>query len=192
MSSASNSSKHSDRRHSGFRRSCRRRSCLRFARKRVFTWEVTLALACLLQRIVNESAQACSPCFVRRMRVCDRVVAKTQSFVRARATLTAGYLSFGPMAQCVVHALKGLACRARFTPASLPASHCKQCSALTSPSLHARGCASPSRARCGKTSIIYFSVGPKLRYTPIKISQHAKAQGDREREGWRMHCYWLL
>ncbi len=26
---------------------------------------------------------------------------------------TAGYLSFGPMTQCVVHALKGLACRAR-------------------------------------------------------------------------------
>ncbi len=29
---------------------------------------------------------------------------------------TVGYLSFGPMAQCVVHALKGLACRARVTP----------------------------------------------------------------------------
>ena len=27
-------------------------------------------------------------------------------------TPTAGYLSFHPMAQCVVHALKGLACRA--------------------------------------------------------------------------------
>ncbi len=47
---------------------------------------------------------------------------------------TVGYLSFGPMAQCVVHALKGLACRARVTTAS-------------SPALHARGCASPSRAR---------------------------------------------
>ena len=43
---------------------------------------------------------------------------------------TVGYLSFGPMAQCVVHALKGLACRARVTPAS---------SALTSPSLQACG-----------------------------------------------------
>jgi hypothetical protein len=61
--------------------------------------------------------------------------------------ITVGYLRFGPMAQCVVHALKSLACRARVTPASSPASHCKQCSALTSPSLHARGCASPSRAR---------------------------------------------
>ncbi len=60
---------------------------------------------------------------------------------------TTGYLSFGPMAQCVVHALKGLACRARVTPASSPASHYKQCSALTSLALHARGCASPSRAR---------------------------------------------
>jgi hypothetical protein len=39
---------------------------------------------------------------------------------------TAGYLSFGPLVQCVVHALKGLACRVRVTPASSPASHCKQ------------------------------------------------------------------
>ena len=31
-------------------------------------------------------------------------------------------LSFHPMAQCAVHALKGLACRARATPASSPAS----------------------------------------------------------------------
>ena len=37
---------------------------------------------------------------------------------------TIGYLSFGPMAQCVVHALKGLACRARVIPACSPASHC--------------------------------------------------------------------
>jgi hypothetical protein len=62
-------------------------------------------------------------------------------------THTAGYLRFHPMAQCAVHALKGLACRARVTPASSPSSHCKQCSALTSPSLHARGCARPSRTR---------------------------------------------
>ncbi len=61
--------------------------------------------------------------------------------------LAVGYLSFEPMARCVVHALQGLACRARVTPASSPASHCKQCSALTSPSPHACGCASPSRAR---------------------------------------------
>ena len=33
---------------------------------------------------------------------------------------TAGCLSFHPMAQCVVHALKGLARRARVTPASSP------------------------------------------------------------------------
>jgi hypothetical protein len=60
---------------------------------------------------------------------------------------TAGYLRFHPIAQCAVHALKGLACRARVTPASSPASLCKQCSALTSPALHARGCASPSCSR---------------------------------------------
>ena len=38
-----------------------------------------------------------------------------------------GYTGFGPMAQCVVHALKCLACRARVTPVSLPASSFKQC-----------------------------------------------------------------
>ncbi len=59
----------------------------------------------------------------------------------------AGYLSFGPMVQCVVHVLKNLACHAHVTPANSPASHCKQCSALTTPALHARGCAGPSRAR---------------------------------------------
>ena len=62
-------------------------------------------------------------------------------------TASAGYLRFGPMVQCVVHALKGLACRARVTPAISPASHCQQCSALTPSSLHAHGCARPSRAR---------------------------------------------
>ena len=62
-------------------------------------------------------------------------------------TIPPGCLSFHPMAQCVVHALKGLACRARVTPARSPASHCKQCSALTSPAFHARGCVSPPRAR---------------------------------------------
>ena len=61
--------------------------------------------------------------------------------------VTARYLSFGTMAQCVVHALKGLTCRVRVTLASSPASHCKQCSALTSPVPHARGCTRPSRVR---------------------------------------------
>ena len=64
-------------------------------------------------------------------------------------SVTAGYVRCGPMAQCAVHALVGLACRrrARATPASSPASHCKQCVALTSPLLHARGCVRPSHAR---------------------------------------------
>ena len=56
---------------------------------------------------------------------------------------TAGCLSFYPMAQCVVHALKGLACRARVTPAS-------------SPVLHAHADVTKS--------IQYFSMGPKLNY----------------------------
>ncbi len=54
-------------------------------------------------------------------------------------TGTAGYLSFGPMAQCVVHALKGLACRA-----------------------------SPSRKHAEVTeNIKYFSMGPKLRHPAV-------------------------
>ncbi len=36
---------------------------------------------------------------------------------------------------------------ASVTSASSHTSHCKQCSVLTSPSLHARSCSSPSRAR---------------------------------------------
>jgi hypothetical protein len=58
-----------------------------------------------------------------------------------------------------------MACRVCVTPASSPASHCKQCSALTSPSLHARGRASPSHARHKKHNI--FSMGPKLRYQAV-------------------------
>ncbi len=66
------------------------------------------------------------------------------------------------MAQCAVHALKGLACRVRATPASSPASHCKQRSVLTSPSLHAR-------ADVTKNIIFFkwvqnFSMGPILRH----------------------------
>ncbi len=47
------------------------------------------------------------------------------------------------------------------TPASSPASHGKQCSALTSPLLHARGCASPSRARGGHKKHKIFFDGSK-------------------------------
>jgi hypothetical protein len=74
---------------------------------------------------------------------------------------------FGPMAQCVVHALKGLACRARVTPASSPASHCKQCPALMSPfSPRARLRQSFLRTlRSQKHNI--FSMGPKFRYPTV-------------------------
>ncbi len=65
----------------------------------------------------------------------------------AADTCTVGCRNFHPMAQCIVHVLKGMACRARVIPASSPASHYKQCSVLTSPALHARSCASLSRAR---------------------------------------------
>ena len=73
-------------------------------------------------------------------------------------------LSFGPMTQCVVHALKGLACRARVTPASSHASHCKQGSALTS----TRAAAPVLLAHAEVTkNIILFSMGPKLRYPAV-------------------------
>ncbi len=77
----------------------------------------------------------------RDTRKCMRVAGIThlpsQTCAPVRATLqlsihTTGCLSFHHMAQCAVHALKGLAFRARVTPASSHASHCKQGSALTS------------------------------------------------------------
>ncbi len=51
------------------------------------------------------------------------------SNIQVRANMrTAGYRSFHHMAQCAVHVLKGLACRARVTPASSPASaHARVC-----------------------------------------------------------------
>ncbi len=61
--------------------------------------------------------------FVDMMTQPEVAVEATQSATQKDA----GQLSLGPMAQCVVHALKGLACRARATPACSPASHCKQC-----------------------------------------------------------------
>ena len=60
-----------------------------------------------------------------------------------------------------VHALKGLVCRTLATPTGSPASHCEQCSALASLSLHARGCASlfisTSGAQCCQNIIIFTS-----------------------------------
>ena len=96
------------------------------------------ASPCSCEALTSPACHACGCPSSFRTRFCD---------INQNWKYTAGCLSFRPMAQCVVHALKGLACCARVTPASLSASHCKQCSALTSPSLHARGCASPSRAR---------------------------------------------
>ncbi len=80
---------------------------------------------------------------------------------------TAGCLSFHRMAQCVVHALKSLACRAPVTPASSPASHCKQRSALT-PLRSTRAAAPVLLAHAEVTeNIKYFSMGPKLRYPTV-------------------------
>ncbi len=69
---------------------------------------------------------------------------------------TVGNPSLRPMAQCVVHALKGLACRARVTSASLPASHSKQCSALMSP-LAAPGLLRQSSSRTLRSQITYYT-----------------------------------
>ncbi len=92
-----------------------------------------------------------------------------QRYSPMSATHTTRYVSFGPTAQCVVHVLKGLACRARVTPASSPASHCKQCSASTSPALYARGCTSPSCACRGHKNHHICSRGPKRRYPAVPM-----------------------
>jgi hypothetical protein len=63
------------------------------------------------------------------------------------ACVTTVYLSFGPIGEKRMHALKGLACRKRVAAASSPAATCKQGAALTSLARHACGCARPSRAR---------------------------------------------
>ena len=83
-------------------------------------------------------------------------------------------LSFGPMAQCVVHALKDLACHARVTPASSPASHCKQCSALTARRLRFTRAVAPVLLAHDEVTenIKYFSMGPKLRH-PAVLQLHA-------------------
>ncbi len=60
----------------------------------------------------------CLPARARYFRVCQPM--------RNHALTHGGTAGFGPMAQCVVHALKGLACRARAIPANLFAAHCEQ------------------------------------------------------------------
>jgi hypothetical protein len=66
---------------------------------------------------------------------------------------TAVFLSFGPIGEKRMHALKGLACRKPVAAVSSPAATCKQGAALTSPARHACGCARPSRARlCHRSS----------------------------------------
>jgi hypothetical protein len=68
------------------------------------------------------------------------------------------------MAQFVVHALKGLARRARVTLASSPASHCKQCSRR----LRSTREASQAFERTQKSQKHYiFSMGPKLGYPTV-------------------------
>ena len=68
------------------------------------------------------------------------------------------------MAQCVVHALKGLACRARVALASSPASHCKRSRRLRS----TRAAAPVLLAHANVTeNINILSMGPKLRYPTV-------------------------
>ena len=55
--------------------------------------------------------------------------------MRLRPLCTVRCLYFNALAQRAVRALKGLACRMRFIPASTPASHCIQSSTPTSASL---------------------------------------------------------
>ena len=91
-------------------------------------------------------------CASHRARVCIHMCA-----------CTARCLSFHPMAQCVVHALKGLACRARVTlslrQARLPRTvNSAQCSRRLR-STHAEV----------TKNITLFSLGPKLRHPAVYI-----------------------
>jgi hypothetical protein len=56
-------------------------------------------------------------------------------------------ISFGPIGEKRMHALKGLAYRKLVAAASSPAATCKQGAALKSPARHACGDVRPSRAR---------------------------------------------
>jgi hypothetical protein len=69
---------------------------------------------------------------------------------------------------------QGLTCRARVTRASSPASHCKQCSALTSPALHAGGCTRPSRARGGHKNRLFFQ--PHVPSGKIHCARYSKTR----------------
>ncbi len=89
--------------------------------------------------------------------VCDRYKSRcdtccTSSFLTKQKLLvhapchsTAGCVSVHPVAQCVVHALKGLACRA---PVLLAHAEVTE-------------------------NIKYFSMGPKLRYPPVHAPCHS-------------------
>ncbi len=93
------------------------------------------------------SNDATTPC-------CKRHIEST------RILCTVRFLSFGHMAQCAVHALKSLACCARVTLASSPASHCKQCSC--SRSLRSTRAAAPVLlAHAEVTKMIYVFNGSK-------------------------------
>ncbi len=113
---------------------------------------------------------------------CQR--AQRQLNARVCASGATGYLSFGPMVQCVVHALKCLACRARVTPASSPVS-------LTLPSLHARGRASPSRARQGhrKHNIFNGSKTKGAGGTQMKHMGYMCLPRMKARSRWRVLAY---
>ena len=108
-------------------------------------WQLTFELLLFGCRIGFQWDSECSYRQASTLHTQLAIAAGTITRIYAGFINTAGCLSLGHMAQCVVHALKGLACRARATPACSPASHCKQCTVLTSPLIHARGCATPSR-----------------------------------------------
>jgi hypothetical protein len=93
---------------------------------------------------------------------------------------TTGCLRFHPMPQCVVHALKGLACRARITPASSPASHYKQSSRGVQVAFAPRARLRQSFSRSLRSQKTYyiFLMGPKtlvLRALPQHFHSPASA-----------------
>ncbi len=79
---------------------------------------------------------------------------------RSSGRHTAGYLNFGPMAQCVVHALKGLACRA---PVLLAHANVTE-------------------------NINILSMGPKLRYPTVQFDMKRTEQSQVYNDTGVIHC----
>ena len=117
------------------------------------------------------------------------------------------YPSFHPTAQCVVHALKGLACRARVTPASspaAPASRMRRSRRLYSTRAAAQVLLAPAEVT---KNIMLFKMGPKRRYPAVPLAvyelvlfiavtcplsyDHVCVQAGASSKQWLLYVIWF-